>query len=86
MEENKTHSISLEGQKKICVTAVSEVESITAESIRLIIVGGKRLLISGSNLKMGAFSKQNSTFSAEGIINEIKYSGQKTTFLKKILK
>ncbi len=86
MEDNKLHSITLEGQRKICITAVSEVESITTESIKLIITGGKRLIVSGSNLKMGAFSKQSATFSAEGVINEIKYAGQKTTFMKKILK
>jgi hypothetical protein len=86
MEDNKLHSITLEGQRKICVTAVSEVESITTESIKLIISGGKRLIVNGSNLKMGAFSKQSATFSAEGVINEIKYSGQKSNVIKKLLK
>ena len=73
-------------KRKICVTAVNEVESITAECIRLVITGGKRLVVTGSNLKMGAFSKQNATFSAEGVINEIKYAGQKSTLMKKLLK
>ena len=86
MEDNKLHSITVEGQRKICVTAVSEVESITAECIRIIINGGKRLVVMGANLKMGAFSKQNATFSAEGVINEIKYAGQKSTLMKKLLK
>lgn len=86
MEDNKLHSLTLEGQKKICITCVLEVESVTAECIKLVLVGGKRLVLCGTNLKMGAFSKQNANFSAEGLISEIKYAGQKTSFVKKLLK
>ncbi len=86
MEDNKGHLITLEGQKKICVTAVAEVESVTAESIKLVLISGKRIFLNGTNLKMGAFSKQNATFSAEGLITEIKYAGQKTSLVKKLLK
>ena len=40
----------------------------------------------GENLKMGAFSKQTGTFFVDGTINELKYQGEKTAILKRLLK
>ena len=90
MEQNSLqpslHTVSIENQKKICASAVSEIESITSECIKLVLVGGKRVVILGQNLKLGAFSKQNATFWAEGNVFEVKYQSAKTSFIKKILK
>ena len=86
MEEIKNHAVSVENQRKICVSAVSEVESITLESIKLLLIGGKRLVINGQNLKLGAFSKQNGSFWAEGTVSEIKYNANKSSIIKKLLK
>ncbi len=86
MEDNKLHSVTVENQRKIIVSQVSEVDGISSECIKLTLVSGKKMVISGANLKMGAFSKQNGCFWAEGLIGEVKYVGAKTPFIKKILK
>lgn len=86
MEDFKIHTVTVEGQRKICITQVSEVESITEERIKLVINGSKKLTVLGSGLKMGAFSKQTGAFWAEGKIGEIKYLGEKGSIVKKLLK
>lgn len=86
MEDNKTHSITVENQRKISVLGVAEVQSVTPERITLVIVNGKKLAILGQNLKMGAFSKQSGSFTAEGSVQEIKYSTAKSTLIKKLFK
>ena len=86
MDEIKIHTVTIEARKKICITQVSEVEGVTEERIKLVIVGGKKLSVFGSLLKMGAFSKQTGVFWAEGNIDEIKYSGEKGSLVKKLLK
>ncbi len=86
MEDNKLHSVTIENQRKITVSQVSEVDGISSECIKLTLVSGKKMMISGANLKMGAFSKQNGCFWAEGTVSEVKYVGAKTPFIKKLLK
>lgn len=86
MDEKRLHSVQIDDQRRICITAVSEVESITDEKISLLLVGDKKLIIIGQSLKMGGFSKQNATFVADGIILEIKYGYKKGSLLKKLLK
>lgn len=86
MQEKVCHTIFIENQQKINVTAVKEVQKVTSEQIVIILLGDKRLVINGTALKPIAFSKQNAVFSAEGFIGEIKYGAQKSSFIKKILK
>ena len=86
MEDNKLHSITVDGQKRVTVSQVSEVDCVSSECIRLTLVSGQKLVITGANLKMGAFSKQSGCFWADGKIVEIKYNAEKGWFLKKLLK
>lgn len=86
MEEKTLHTVQIDAQKRVCVTAVKEVESVTDEKISLLLLNDKRLIIIGQSLKMGGFSKQNLTFVADGVILELKYGYKKGSLLKKILK
>ena len=86
MDDKSLHTIQIEGQKRICVTAVKEVESVTDEKISLLLFNDKRLIVVGQLLKMGGFSKQNATFIAEGLVIEVKYGYKKGSLIKKLLK
>ena len=86
MEDKNLHTVQIDGQKRICVTAVKEVESVTDEKISLLLFSDKRLTITGQSLKMGGFSKQNATFVADGIVFEVKYGYKKGSLIKKLLK
>ena len=86
MSEKLEHSITVTQAKKVAVSGVCEVEAVGEQRVVMSIVGGKRLTILGENLKMGAFSKQTGTFFVEGTINELKYQGEKTAILKRLLK
>ena len=58
---------------------VNGVESVTAFSevkIVLTLIGGERMHVVGSNLKINGFSKTNGTFTAEGSISGVSYGGK----------
>ncbi len=66
---------------------VGGVESVSAFSeVKLILtlVGGERMCIVGSGLKITAFSKQSGDFSAEGEFIGFSYGGK--SFLSKLFK
>ena len=86
MDDKSLHTVQIDGQKRICVTAVKEVESVTDEKISLLLFNDKRLIVTGQLLKMGGFSKQNATFVAEGLVVEVKYGYKKGSLIKKLLK
>lgn len=76
MQENGKHSITIEQRKNIAVTAVESVVAFSEIKIVLVLVGGERLHISGSGLKITAFSKTNGTFTAEGNAVGVSYGGK----------
>lgn len=58
---------------------MSGVESVAAFSevkITLVLQGGERLYVAGSNLKITGFSKTNGTFTAEGAVTGVSYGGK----------
>ena len=86
MDDKNLHTVQIDGQKRIYVTAVREVESVTDEKISLLLFNDKKLTVIGQSLKMGGFSKQNATFVAEGVVLEVKYGYKKGSLIKKLLK
>ena len=86
MQENKINeTLTLENRKRLCMTEVSSVDAFSEQSLRLT-VGGNRVFILGSNLKITAFNQAQKTLTAEGNIVQIKYDGAKTPLLKKVFK
>ena len=83
MQENK-HSVILEQRKDLSISGVDSVASFSEVKITLLLVGGDRMQILGTNLKIVGFSKSNGTFQAEGEFTGISYGGK--SFASKIFK
>ncbi len=75
MQENK-HSVQLEQKKNLTVSGVESVAAFSEVKIILSLVGGGRMSVLGSALKITAFSKASGTFTAEGSVTGISYGGK----------
>ena len=76
MQENIKHSVSIEQRKNIMVNGVESVTAFSEVKIVLTLIGGERMHVVGSNLKINGFSKTNGTFTAEGSISGVSYGGK----------
>ena len=83
MQENK-HSVVLEQKKNLTVSGVDSVSSFSEAKIVLTLIGGERMSIIGSELKIVGFSKTNGSFTAEGTVLGISYGGK--SLVSKIFK
>ena len=83
MQENK-HSVILEQKKNLTVSGVDSVSSFSEAKIVLTLIGGERMSIIGSELKIVGFSKTNGSFTAEGTVLGISYGGK--SLVSKIFK
>ncbi len=72
--EARAHTLTIEERKKITMTGVESVTAFSPQQISLNLSGGK-LVITGSDLKITAFSKTSGTFSATGNISSLRYGG-----------
>ena len=75
MQENK-HSVVIEQKKNISVAGVESVLAFSEVKIILVLIGGERMHVIGTGLKITAFSKTNGTFTAEGGVTGISYGGK----------
>ncbi len=75
MQEMK-HSIQLEQKKSLTVSGVESVAAFSEVKIVLVLIGGGRMSVVGSGLKITAFSKTSGTFTAEGDFAGISYGGK----------
>lgn len=78
MQETK-HSVNIEQKKNISISGVESVLAFSEVKILLVLIGGERMHVAGSALKITAFSKTNGTFTAEGEISGISYGGKSFT-------
>ena len=78
MQDNK-HSVILEQRKNLSVNGVESVASFSEVKISLTLLGGERMSVIGSGLKITGFSKANGTFTAEGDVMGISYGGKSLT-------
>ena len=83
MQENK-HSFLLEQKKNLTVKGVESVASFSEAKILLVLLGGERMQVLGSGLKITGFSKTSGTFTAEGEVIGVSYGGK--SFVAKIFK
>ena len=84
MQENNKHTVTIEQRKRLLVTAVESVVAFSEVKILLSLVGGERLSIVGTSLKITGFSKASGEFVAEGSVTGITYGGK--TFVSKLFK
>ncbi len=75
MQENNS-IITIEKKKSIHITAVESVLSFSEVKISLILQGGEKLTVVGTELKIVAFSKTNGSFLAEGAVTGVNYGGK----------
>jgi hypothetical protein len=83
MQENK-HIVTIEQRKNITISAVESVVAFSEVKILLALLGGEKLYVVGTGLKITGFSKTNGTFTAEGSVTGISYGGK--SFVSKIFK
>lgn len=83
MQEKKSTLLTLEDEKRLTLTGVESVEGFSDQSI-VLTVNGKRVTISGENLKILAFSEGSGNFSAVGEVTAVKFGRGKK--LAKLLK
>lgn len=84
MQENNNHSIQIEQRKHISISAVESVISFSEVKIVLSLLGGERLTVIGTDLKITGFSKTNGSFVAEGTVVSVTYGGK--SFVSKLFK
>ena len=83
MQDTK-HSVLLEQKKNLSVSGVESVCSFSEAKLSLLLIGGERMNVVGSGLKITGFSKTAGTFTAEGDVVGISYGGK--SFVSKIFK
>jgi hypothetical protein len=83
MQENK-HIVTIEQRKNITVSAVESVVAFSDVKIVLALLGGEKMHVVGTGLKIIGFSKTSGAFSAEGSVTGISYGGK--NFMSKIFK
>ena len=78
MQENLAakHTLSIEQRKYLTVSAVESVVAFSEVKIVLLLVGGERLNVIGSGLKITGFSKSSGAFTAEGTLTGVQYGGK----------
>ncbi len=75
MQEVK-HSLQLEQKKNLTVSGVESVAAFSEVKILLVLLGGGRMSIVGSGLKITSFSKTSGSFTAEGDFTGVSYGGK----------
>ena len=83
MQESK-HSVLIEQRKMITINGVESVTAFSEVKILLALLGGEKMSVTGSGLKITGFSKTNGTFTAEGSVTGVAYSGK--SLVSKIFK
>ena len=83
MQENK-HIVTIEQRKNITISAVESVVAFSEVKILLALLGGEKMHVVGTGLKITGFSKTSGTFTAEGSVTGISYGGK--SFISKIFK
>lgn len=76
MQEIHQHNVTIEQRKNISISGVESVAAFSEVKISLLLNGGERMHVVGSNLKITAFSKNSGTFTAEGNVSGITYGGK----------
>ena len=76
MQEVNKHSVTIEQRKSIAVSGVESVTAFSEVKIVLALIGGEKMHVVGTGLKIVGFSKSNGTFTAEGSISGVSYGGK----------
>ena len=78
-ETNSKHTVLIEQRKSITISGVESVVAFSEVKITLSLIGGEKMFVAGSGLKITTFSKSNGTFTAEGSVTGVSYGGKSFT-------
>ena len=84
--ENFCQNVSIESRARISISGVMEVNSFSDREITLKLKDNKRIVIMGNNLKILSFDNKNGNFTAQGLVDELKYKDAQEKFIKKVFK
>lgn len=76
MQETTKHSVVIEQRKLLNVSGVESVVAFSEVKIVLSLLGGGRMSVVGTGLKISGFSKASGAFTAEGTVLGISYGGK----------
>ena len=76
MQETQKHSVSIEQRKVITISGVESVAAFSEVKIVLVLMGGERMHVVGTGLKITGFLKSSGSFTAEGTVSGISYGGK----------
>lgn len=83
--EGVIHTLTIEDCQKFSATAIDSVDAFSPTQILLSYAGG-RIAVTGSGLKIIAFSKGSGAFSAVGTVSGVKYASKGLKFAQKLFK
>ena len=73
-KEERAHTLTVENRKRVSMTGVEGVISFSPTEIRLELADGKKLQVTGEEMKISDFKKSSGEFSATGRIDGVKYN------------
>jgi hypothetical protein len=79
MQEISKHSVNIEQRKTITVSGVESVTAFSEVKIVLTLIGGEKMHVVGTGLKIVGFSKASGSFTAEGNVSGVSYGGKSFT-------
>ena len=83
--EQDLQVLTLEGQKRLTMTGVESVDGFSEQSLKLTLAG-KRVLVTGSVLKITSFYKATGCMRAVGLFDSVRYDAIKGSFFKRVFK
>lgn len=83
---NEVHTLNIENQKRIQLSSVAEVNGFSDKEIRVTLVSGVKISVTGQAMKITNFQKESGQFVADGQIIGVKYQGAGQSFLKRLVK
>ena len=73
--EVQPHTLNIEQCKKLSATGIDSVDAFSDKQIILSYPAGK-IVVSGNGMKIAGFSKSSGSFSANGAITSVRYTGR----------
>ncbi len=84
--ENISHTLIIENKSKINLTSVLEVLAFSDKEIKLKLKDNTIIIVLGSLLRITCFDNKSGSFTAQGVIESVKYKPKEESVLKKVFK
>ena len=68
------------------LSEIKDVISFSDKEIKVLSKNDKKIVLDGSSLKIGGFSKASGELTVEGTVSSVRYQGKSESFIKKVFK